>query len=73
VVLVTDRSFEPRSVRTFLSAQVPEFMLPRYVEFAETIPKTETQKILRRALRYISPHVFDLTLDSPNPLRKSDG
>ena len=39
---------------------LPEFMLPRYVEFLSVIPKTETEKIQRNKLQYINEKVHDL-------------
>ncbi|TNE35578.1 MAG: ATP-dependent acyl-CoA ligase, partial [Alphaproteobacteria bacterium] len=35
----------------FLVPRLPDFMLPRYVEFFETLPKTPTEKILKSELR----------------------
>ncbi len=59
-VVVARRPFDPRDVRAFLDGRVPAFMLPRYVQFAPAIPKTETQKIQRRQLKEDSAGVIDL-------------
>jgi acyl-CoA synthetase (AMP-forming)/AMP-acid ligase II len=59
-VVVANRKIEPSQIREFLAAHFPEFMLPRYIEFAELIPKTETEKIQRRKLQYLGVGVHDL-------------
>jgi crotonobetaine/carnitine-CoA ligase len=35
----------------FLAAAMPKFMRPRYIQFMDTLPKTETQKIRKAVLR----------------------
>jgi len=52
--------FDPRSIREFLSGRVPDFMLPRYVQFTSAVPKTETQKVQRKALVNLAGPVIDL-------------
>lgn len=60
-VVVVSPGTEPSAIRDFLTGRIPTFMLPRYVEFASEIPKTETQKILRYKLQGLGPEVHDLT------------
>ena len=62
-VVVTDGSFNLLEVRRHLADQVPSYMLPRYAEEVATIPRTQTEKILRRELQYIDDRVIDLTHD----------
>lgn len=50
-VVVAKRPFEPRDLHRFLDGRVPAFMKPRYVQFVAVIPRTETQKIQRKALQ----------------------
>ena len=59
-VLVCESPVKPSDVRVFLKPYLPEFMLPRYVEFLSVIPKTETEKIQRNKLQYINEKVHDL-------------
>ena len=59
-VIVADAGFDLRDVRNRLADQVPSFMLPRFVERCETIPRTQTEKILRRELQYVDNRVTDL-------------
>jgi crotonobetaine/carnitine-CoA ligase len=59
-VVVARASLTADAVVAFLQQHVPAYMLPRYVEFAERIPRTETEKILRRELQYIDERVMDL-------------
>jgi crotonobetaine/carnitine-CoA ligase len=60
-VLVCEGRVEPQAVRAFLQDLLPAYMLPRYVEFLDAIPKTETEKIQRNKLQYIDDTVHDLS------------
>ena len=59
-VVVWDCAPEPQAVRSFLEPLLPAYMLPRYVEFLDAIPKTETEKIQRNKLQYLGETVHDL-------------
>jgi acyl-CoA synthetase (AMP-forming)/AMP-acid ligase II len=59
-VIVAEDDFDLREVRRRLADQVPPYMLPRFVERVATIPRTQTEKILRRELQYIDDRVTDL-------------
>jgi crotonobetaine/carnitine-CoA ligase len=50
-VIVRRREFVAEDLHSFLSDKIPRYMIPRYVQFAGEIPKTETQKIQRHLLR----------------------
>lgn len=50
----------PSDVVGFLSGRVPSFSLPRYVEFAARIPKTETEKVQRHKIAYVDARVHDM-------------
>jgi acyl-CoA synthetase (AMP-forming)/AMP-acid ligase II len=60
VVVVSEERIEAALVRTYLAGFFPPAMLPRYVEFSNSIPRTETEKILRRQLAYVDDSVIDL-------------
>lgn len=60
VVVLAQNDVEPKAIREFLGQHFPPYMLPRYVEFVEAIPKTETQKVQRNLLRDNGPGVVDL-------------
>jgi len=62
-VVVTDGSLNLLEVRRHLAEHVPSYMLPRYAEEVATIPRTQTEKILRRELQYVDHRVTDLTHD----------
>jgi crotonobetaine/carnitine-CoA ligase len=62
-VVVATSPLAARDVVNFLAAALPPFMLPRYVEFADAIPKTETEKIQRNKLVYVDGAVVDLRFD----------
>jgi crotonobetaine/carnitine-CoA ligase len=42
---------DPVELTRFLIERLPYFMVPRYVEFADELPRTPTQKVVKRALR----------------------
>ncbi|MGF7159114.1 crotonobetaine/carnitine-CoA ligase [Rhodoligotrophos appendicifer] len=59
-VVVAKRAFPPDSIRSFLKGRIADFMLPRYVQFVASIPRTETQKIQRRQLQENNDGMVDL-------------
>lgn len=59
-VIVARQPFAAVDVRRFLKGRVADFMLPRYVQFVPAIPRTETQKIQRRALQENTHAIIDL-------------
>lgn len=67
-VVVLAGEAEPASLRAFLVGKIPTHMLPRYLTFADAIPKTETQKIKRHELLALDGEVFDLA-----PARTKEG
>ncbi len=61
VVCKPSMTVEPKDLRTYLSGIMPKFMLPRFIEFAEALPKTPTEKVRKVALREagITPTTWD--------------
>ncbi len=59
-VIVAEHELDARAIPAFLQDKLPRHMLPRYVEFVSVIPKTETEKIQRFKLTYLSSAVTDL-------------
>jgi acyl-CoA synthetase (AMP-forming)/AMP-acid ligase II len=59
-VVVSEGAVQPPEVRSWLARHFPAHMLPRYVEFVPSIPKTETQKVQRSRLTSLEPPVVDL-------------
>ena len=60
VVLVCDMAIPGAAIREYLAPKVPKYMLPRYVEQIDKLPRTETEKILWRHLQYVDDRVQDL-------------
>lgn len=60
VVVPAGEAVAPASVIDFLRERVPGFMLPRYVELAPAIPKTETEKVQRHKIAYVDARVHDM-------------
>ena len=58
-------SVEPAGLIDFLSPRLPRFMLPRYVEVVESLPKTPTEKVRKVELRAqgITPSTWDREAD----------
>lgn len=51
VVLQTDSQLSPESLIDYCEARMPRFAVPRFVEFAESLPKTPTNKVQKHLLR----------------------
>lgn len=43
--------FEPEAILRHMAARLPHFMVPRYIEPIETLPRSVTHKVQRRQLR----------------------
>lgn len=62
-VIVASRAIPAESVRTFLTGRIPDYMMPRYIQFVEQIPRTETQKVQRFALQENTDGIVDLLVE----------
>jgi crotonobetaine/carnitine-CoA ligase len=51
VVLKPGETLEPADLVAFLESRMARFMVPRYVEIVDELPKTPTQKVRKAALR----------------------
>jgi len=51
VVLRPGMALAPDALLDFLEARLPYFMVPRYVDLMDELPKTPTAKIRKQALR----------------------
>ena len=51
VVKSSGSEFDPIGLVRHLAISLPHFMVPRYVEVLETLPRTPTNKVKRAALR----------------------
>lgn len=56
-------SLDPDELHEFLAGTMPRFMVPRYIEVLEDLPKTPTSKIKKDVLRKVgvSPTTWDAT------------
>lgn len=61
VVARPGATLDPEALTRFLIDRLPYFMVPRYVEVADDLPKTPTQKVVKRTLRErgVGPGVWD--------------
>lgn len=60
LVVPEEAQLAPADVIAFLDGRVPSFMIPRYVEFAASVPKTETEKVQRHKIAYVDARVHDM-------------
>jgi crotonobetaine/carnitine-CoA ligase len=51
VSLADGQSLQPEALIAYLVPRMPHYMVPRYVRIMPALPKTPTQKILKRTLR----------------------
>ncbi|MGZ4641737.1 MAG: AMP-binding protein [Blastococcus sp.] len=51
IVPRADEHVDPVELTRFLIDRLPYFMVPRYLEFAAELPRTPTQKVVKRVLR----------------------
>ncbi len=51
--IVASDGFHPEQLISYLVPLVPRFMVPRYVEMMEALPRTPTEKVRKDALRQI--------------------
>ena len=61
VSLADGETLHPEELVTYLIPRMPHYMVPRYVRIMAALPKTPTQKILKRTLRSegITPDTWD--------------
>jgi crotonobetaine/carnitine-CoA ligase len=61
VSLAADQSLQPEELIAYLVRRMPHYMVPRYIRVMPALPKTPTQKILKRTLRSegITPDTWD--------------
>jgi crotonobetaine/carnitine-CoA ligase len=53
VLLKEDEKLQPEEPIQFCEGKIPYFAIPRYVEFLESLPKTPTEKILKKEFRVL--------------------
>lgn len=72
VVLKPGQSSTADALLAFLDARLPYFMVPRYLEFFDALPKTPTEKIQKQVLRTrgVTPATHDR--GSGRPVRPTD-
>jgi len=59
-VVVASEPLKASELRRFLSSRLPGHMLPRFIGFAEALPKTETEKVKRHELARLLVDAIDL-------------
>jgi len=61
IVLKPGRKPDPERLIRYLVDRTPYFMVPRYVEFVDELPKTPTQKVQKHVLREsgVGPQTWD--------------
>lgn len=59
-VVVRAHDITPDDILAYLGERFPRYMLPRYVEFVEVIPKTANEKVQRELIKNVGAPVIDL-------------
>jgi crotonobetaine/carnitine-CoA ligase len=61
VVLKEDQTLGPEELVRHCEERMAKFMVPRYIEFREELPKTETHRIQKGALKRegVGPNTWD--------------
>ena len=61
VVLQPGTTLDPSGLLAFLVARMPHFMVPRFFEMVDALPKTETMKVRKHRLREVgnTEHTWD--------------
>jgi crotonobetaine/carnitine-CoA ligase len=61
VVVAEGAAPDPAELTHWLAERIPYFMVPRYIRFVETLPKTPTERVQKVKLREqgITPDTFD--------------
>jgi crotonobetaine/carnitine-CoA ligase len=61
IVLRTDRTVKPEEIIAWCEPRLPKFMVPRYIEFMEQLPKSSSEKIQKLILKKqgITPNTWD--------------
>lgn len=65
IVPEEDAVVSPAELYNFLVSRLASYMLPRYIDVIDSIPKTETQKIQKNLLRALP--IGDATWEAPDP------
>jgi crotonobetaine/carnitine-CoA ligase len=79
VVLRPGMSLSPEELVDFCAERLPRFMVPRYVEFLDSLPRTPTDKVAKFRLRAegdhgITPSTWDREAASPpGPTQQAAG
>lgn len=60
VIIVATMPMSATEIRDFLTGRLPAHMIPRFVAFADSLPKTETEKIKRHELARLLTGASDL-------------
>jgi carnitine-CoA ligase len=50
-----DTPFDPRDLHRYCRAELPSFMVPRYIQLRDSLPKTATQRVQKATLRDEGP------------------
>lgn len=61
VVLQPDADLDPAGLVNFCAQRLPDYMVPRYVEFVDALPRTPTDKIAKYLLRAEGDHGITAT------------
>ena len=72
LVLVEDKTLDPKELIEFLEDKLAYFAIPRYVRIMDELPKTETHRVIKKKLQDIgvSEDTWDAEAHGIKPGRK---
>lgn len=74
VVLQPGAEIQPAELAVYCDERLPAFMVPRYIEFVDELPRTHTGKIAKHKLREMgNAGITELTLDREDVMDQRTG
>jgi crotonobetaine/carnitine-CoA ligase len=72
VVLVKNKTFDPKELIDFMGDKLAYFAIPRYVRIVDELPKTETHRVIKKTLQEIgvTPDTWDAEAHGIKPGKK---
>ena len=61
LVLKPEKSIKPEEIIEFCTGKMADFMIPRYIDIVEELPKNEVHRVLKRVLK--AKGITDTTWD----------
>lgn len=67
IVLEQEAELDPSELRLWCQQKMATFMCPRYIEFRHELPRNDTGKVKKQALRDVGPDAWDAETEGEEP------